>query len=501
MFVQESLFAETPAGAAAASGYTDVVDEEFFQFSNDPVPEPAAKFDPRHAPVPLHLRQTSTLGGAHDYRRGILEKQREQLQRRVQARRAAAASLRANKEVPGMMELLRPAGPTGSKGAWFNYHEDEKTLGRARTGSVGGAAELAAAGRERSDSLSCEDLPFEKIMCVDMSQRHKSLAAGLTAELDSPEYSEDEPPPTEPTISVKDLMKRSTRNFLTSPTPHKAGTIQCCIKRHKSGIMNRMCPKYELFTKEGDTFLMVARKRARNKTSNYTISMDQKVIDKHDSSYLGKLRGNFVGTEFIVYDDGASAKDAHNSALYYEREIAIRKELGAVFYKSNILGSRGPRKMNILLPQIDPDTGIPEVWKPETDTDGLVASYKARKENQEVQEEADDRTDQSRKSGEGSEQSSDAVVDGVVHMRNKEPKWNEAVNAYVLNFNGRVTMASVKNFQLVQVGGPMNGDGPILLQFGRVGKDTFTMDFRWPLSPLQAFGICLSSLDYKLVCE
>ena len=31
------------------------------------------------------------------------------------------------------------------------------------------------------------------------------------------------------------------------------------------------------------------------------------------------------------------------------------------------------------------------------------------------------------------------------------PNWNDTVGAYVLNFNGRVTMASVKNFQLVQV--------------------------------------------------
>ena len=37
-----------------------------------------------------------------------------------------------------------------------------------------------------------------------------------------------------------------------------------------------------------------------------------------------------------------------------------------------------------------------------------------------------------------------------------------------------------------------------LLQFGRVGKDQFTMDFRPPLSPLQAFGIVLSSLDGKM---
>jgi tubby-related protein 1 len=85
----------------------------------------------------------------------------------------------------------------------------------------------------------------------------------------------------------------------------------------------------------------------------------------------------------------------------------------------------------------------------------------------------------------------------MVQLINKPPKWNEAVGAYVLNFNGRVTMASVKNFQLVQA----DDHERVVLQFGRVGKDLFTMDMMWPLSPLQAFLSCLSSFDYKLACE
>jgi len=67
----------------------------------------------------------------------------------------------------------------------------------------------------------------------------------------------------------------------------------------------------------------------------------------------------------------------------------------------------------------------------------------------------------------------------------------------VLNFNGRVTMASVKNFQLVT---PHDHDS-VVLQFGKVGKDDFTMDFQWPLSPMQAFAVTMSSFDSKLACE
>lgn len=50
---------------------------------------------------------------------------------------------------------------------------------------------------------------------------------------------------------------------------------------------------------------------------------------------------------------------------------------------------------------------------------------------------------------------------------NKPPKWNEQVQAFVLNFNGRVDKASVKNFQLIDE----YDDNKIYMQFGRVGKE------------------------------
>ena len=41
----------------------------------------------------------------------------------------------------------------------------------------------------------------------------------------------------------------------------------------------------------------------------------------------------------------------------------------------------------------------------------------------------------------------------------------------------------------------------IVMQFGRVAEDTFTMDFNYPMCAVQAFGIALSSFDSKLACE
>lgn len=44
-------------------------------------------------------------------------------------------------------------------------------------------------------------------------------------------------------------------------------------------------------------------------------------------------------------------------------------------------------------------------------------------------------------------------------------------------------------------------ESKVLMQFGRVSDKHFTMDYSYPLSALQAFGIAISSLTGKLACE
>jgi len=94
--------------------------------------------------------------------------------------------------------------------------------------------------------------------------------------------------------------------------------------------------------------------------------------------------------------------------------------------------------------------------------------------------------------------------EGKLVLKNKAPRWHEQLQCWCLNFGGRVTVASVKNFQLVasEENGPAGQEhDKVILQFGKVGKDLFTMDFRYPISAFQAFAICLSSFDTKIACE
>ena len=46
----------------------------------------------------------------------------------------------------------------------------------------------------------------------------------------------------------------------------------------------------------------------------------------------------------------------------------------------------------------------------------------------------------------------------------KRPRWSDKIGAYVLTFGGRVTMPSVKNFQLVDP----RDESDVICQFGKV---------------------------------
>lgn len=88
--------------------------------------------------------------------------------------------------------------------------------------------------------------------------------------------------------------------------------------------------------------------------------------------------------------------------------------------------------------------------------------------------------------------------------QNKEPYWLETIHAYSLDFGGRVTLPSNKNFQL-ELNNRVSDE--IGLQFGKVAAGTdlentsvYTLDFTFPLSPLQALGFAICSCDRKLAC-
>lgn len=78
----------------------------------------------------------------------------------------------------------------------------------------------------------------------------------------------------------------------------------------------------------------------------------------------------------------------------------------------------------------------------------------------------------------------------VQRLVTKKPVWNDEVESLVLDFKGRHILSSAKNFQLVLQQKPEH----VICQYGKIGPMTFSLDFRYPLSVIQAFGVSLTTL-------
>jgi tubby-related protein 1 len=271
-------------------------------------------------------------------------------------------------------------------------------------------------------------------------------------------------------------------HFLLNPVPKEMGILECRIIRDRGGLA-KFHPKYTLATETG-VHLLSSKKRAHNKTSNYAIMMDSNAnFDKDDDGYLAKLRSNFVGSEFSLYGRGLNPSKVKHAEIG-QAIASVRPELAVIMYMSTLWGKkpRGPRKMQVVSPFVTPRGDVVES-RPLQEDGGLLQIARALPPRPDGPAARHPTPNPSR--------------DTCELFHNKPPKWNDTIGAFVLNFNKRVTMASVKNFQLV------GNDDPdmVFLQFGRAGKEVFTMDVRFPMSVVQAFGICLSSFDYKLCCE
>ncbi|KAK4439116.1 Tubby-like F-box protein 7 [Sesamum alatum] len=253
--------------------------------------------------------------------------------------------------------------------------------------------------------------------------------------------------------------------------------LQCLIRRDKKNATFYLYLALSPSFMDKGKFLLAARRYRTGAHTEYIISLDSVDLSQGSKAYVGKLRSDFLGTNFTIYDSQPPYDGAKPSSSKAGRRVASKQispqvpsgnfEVGHISYKFNLLKSRGPRRMicSISCPSSEEvSTNDSETKRPDSSTNGYLV------------------------------------------LKNKAPRWHEHLECWCLNFHGRVTVASVKNFQLVAAMDQSKPDGKgdeerVLLQFGKVGDDTFTMDFREPLSAFHAFAICLTSFGTKLACE
>jgi len=246
---------------------------------------------------------------------------------------------------------------------------------------------------------------------------------------------------------------------------------------------------------------------------------------------LSSFRSNFLGTKFIIYDtqppyNNAQLAPPGRSRRFNSKKVSPKVPSGSyniaqVTYELNVLGTRGPRRMNCTMhsvPASSLELGGVVPGQPELIPRNLEDSFRSLSFARSIDNSTEFSSCRfSDIMGAGNEDEEEGKERPLV-LKNKSPRWHEQLQCWCLNFRGRVTVASVKNFQLIAAAQPApvaphaaTGPAPsqpaqsdhdkIILQFGKVGKDMFTMDYRYPLSAFQAFAICLTSFDTKLACE
>ena len=259
-----------------------------------------------------------------------------------------------------------------------------------------------------------------------------------------------------------DEIDLSNARKLVNTPPPPGKTYQLTIVRNKSGFTRKFFPIFNVFFSENmNISILNAKKKSGNKTSNYIISLSDKDFDRKSENCVGKLRSNFVGTEFMLFDDGENPKKS--KTIDPEK---FRKQLLYVRYEKNLFGMKGPRKFSIFTPKRHAN-GF-ERFTEESEESDMGASVK------------------------------NLDISRLTMFKNNPPEWSDEHEAYVLDFYNRVEKPSVKNFQLVE---DIENETEVVLQFGKVNENTFNLDLRAPFTPLQAVALALSSCDNKLFCE
>ncbi|KAG8499631.1 hypothetical protein CXB51_006105 [Gossypium anomalum] len=279
----------------------------------------------------------------------------------------------------------------------------------------------------------------------------------------------------------------------------KDGLLHCFIKRNRS--THTYCLYLSLtnaLTDDGK-FLLAARKHKRPTHNDYIISLRAEDMSRGSSSYVGKLRSNYLGNRYTILAGqsahiGSKMAKNHSPRLPNLKHASskvhlVNYSMAHISYELEVFGSRGPRRMQCIMGT------IPTASLPPEEPARARSEFSGR--NTDIFQSNPIAHSEPASMGNFLSGSLCRQKNGALVLINKAPRWNEQLHCWCLNFHGRVTVASVKNFQLVA--SPENRK--IVLQFGKVGKDLFTMDYQYPISAFQAFAICLSSFDTKVACE
>jgi hypothetical protein len=346
--------------------------------------------------------------------------------------------------------------------------------------------------------------------------------------------------------------------------PHRPeGMIRCYIKVMSTGTWLLPTTTYEMWMQpcdrpypvgpmpsvrgppaERDVLLMSARRRlSKFGASRVDVfaNPDTTGLTKDSHGYLGTLASSISGLEHTLVTPGSNT----------DRQMSRKdtQELVTIVYKHNRVAA--PRRLNLAMPLVRRDPLAARATRLEVDA--AIAKYVAEHpdedmpgldhdgDSEDLEEDLDEDSPVKLWANAAPAWASTlgnhvSVGDGrylhrtgvhrpttrretlasrlanrkrasthgsdVLIAQNIKPTWMDSVDGYTMDFRGRVTKSSIKNFQL-----HMDGVVGAALQFGKVAarEETggavsaiYTLDFQFPFSPLQALGVALSAFNRKV---
>mmetsp|Transcript_6043 Transcript_6043/g.19239 ORF Transcript_6043/g.19239 Transcript_6043/m.19239 type:complete len:518 (-) Transcript_6043:21-1574(-) len=238
------------------------------------------------------------------------------------------------------------------------------------------------------------------------------------------------------------------------------GTAKCYVERRTMQGPGKNETRFVLRRERGGIFVMAASMRRGN--NFFVISMDEDDFSEDGPYYLGRVQGNFLGTQFILTDYGVSPETSAGKLFPH---MSSRQHV-QVDYKTNVMG-RVPNSMTVTVigaPMDEHQETLFQEWSVRPDARHAVGMFGEQH----------------------------TLPRRVIHTR--KPRWNPELDAWTLDFRGRVKLASKKNFQV-----QMQGSDLVLMLFGKVEKHRFSLDYQAPLTAAGAFAIALTSFADKLL--
>jgi hypothetical protein len=239
-------------------------------------------------------------------------------------------------------------------------------------------------------------------------------------------------------------------------------------------------------------FRRLSLRRGAPTNSDMSVRSEPSLNSGHFVTRTYSFSDMSTGRRSIRGNRRAIANDTQQPQNIESNFCWIEEDDGGIIYTANLLGSR-PRIMDVCIPKVIGGVAGEE-WRryldgcDDMDESRILSCFKQLNQRHLDDLGMDENT-------ENEHHLSENTDFGLMTLQNRPPWWNVELGSFVLNFGGRVSVASVKNFQLCE----RTDHDTILLQFGRIkGRHAFTMDFQYPLTAVQAFSIAISSLQSKM---